>query len=107
LRNTANIQDINRIVNTFAGQSTGVVYEGEKRFSGSFRGQKRQDLADVQNLLIPTPNGLQIPLSQLAKLKLLKVRIKYKEDAKLWLVLMFEPRCAKYCKKLQGKVDSN
>jgi cobalt-zinc-cadmium resistance protein CzcA len=42
-------------------------------------GEKRQDLADVQNLLIPTANGLQIPLSQLAKLKLLKVRIKYKE----------------------------
>jgi cobalt-zinc-cadmium resistance protein CzcA len=27
-------------------------------------------LADVQNLLIPTPNGLQIPLSQLAKVEI-------------------------------------
>jgi cobalt-zinc-cadmium resistance protein CzcA len=47
-----NIQDINRIVNTaFAGQSTGVVYEGEKRFDLVVRleGEKRQDLADVQN----------------------------------------------------------
>jgi cobalt-zinc-cadmium resistance protein CzcA len=27
-------------------------------------------LADVQNLLIPTANGLQIPLSQLAKVEI-------------------------------------
>jgi cobalt-zinc-cadmium resistance protein CzcA len=69
-------------------------------------GEKRQDLADVQNLLIPTPNGLQIPLSQLAKLKLLKVRIKYKEktpNVELWLVLMFVAGCIK---KLQGKVEA-
>jgi cobalt-zinc-cadmium resistance protein CzcA len=94
-----NIQDINRIVNTaFAGQSTGVVYEGEKRFDLVVRleGEKRQDLADVQNLLIPTPNGLQIPLSQLAKVEITEGPNQIqREDAKLelWLVLMFVVMC--------------
>ncbi|MDQ8006193.1 MAG: CusA/CzcA family heavy metal efflux RND transporter [Pedobacter sp.] len=68
-----NIADINRNVNTaFAGQSTGLVFEGEKRFDLVVRLQndKRRDIKDVQNLLIPTPNGNQIPLSQVADVAL-------------------------------------
>ncbi len=68
-----NIADINRNVNTaFAGQSTGLVFEGEKRFDLVVRLQndKRQDIKDVQNLLIPTPEGNQIPLSQVADVAL-------------------------------------
>ncbi|MBO9729609.1 MAG: CusA/CzcA family heavy metal efflux RND transporter [Chitinophaga sp.] len=65
-----NIADINRIVNTaFAGQSSGLVYEGEKRFDLVVRlnGQQRKQLSDVQNLLIPTARGEQIPLYLVAK----------------------------------------
>ncbi|WAC39662.1 CusA/CzcA family heavy metal efflux RND transporter [Pedobacter sp. SL55] len=68
-----NIADINRNVNTaFAGQSTGLVFEGEKRFDLVVRLQndKRQDIKDVQNLLIPTSDGNQIPLSQVADVAL-------------------------------------
>lgn len=64
-----NVSDINRVVNTaFAGQSSGLVYEGEKRFDMVVRlaGGARQNLSDVQNLLIPTQQGLQIPLEQVA-----------------------------------------
>ena len=53
-----NITDINKIVNTaFAGQSTGLLFEGEKRFDVVVRlkGDLKKDLKDVQNLLIPTP----------------------------------------------------
>lgn len=67
-----NITDINRVVNTaFAGQSSGLVYEGEKRFDLVVRlaGEQRKDLTDVQNLLVPTPRGTQLPLSQLAKVE--------------------------------------
>lgn len=63
------IADINRVVNTaFAGQSTGLVFEEEKRFNLVVRLQtdQRKNLEDVQRLLIPTPQGTQIPLSQLA-----------------------------------------
>lgn len=64
-----NVSDINRVVNTaFAGQSTGLVYEGEKRFDMVVRlaNDARQHLSDVQNLLIPTRQGTQIPLNLVA-----------------------------------------
>jgi len=67
-----NVSDINRVVNTaFAGQSTGLVYEGEKRFDMVVRlaGGSRQHITDVQNLLIPTPQGIQIPLEQVASVE--------------------------------------
>ncbi|MFV8360747.1 CusA/CzcA family heavy metal efflux RND transporter [Flavobacterium sp. LS1P3] len=108
-----NIEDINRIVNTaFAGQSTGVIYEGEKRFDLVVRleGEKRQDLADVQNLLIPTPNGLQIPLSQLAKVEITEGPNQIqREDAKRRIVVGFNVRgrdVQSIVKELQGKVEA-
>jgi cobalt-zinc-cadmium resistance protein CzcA len=64
-----NISDINKTVNAaFAGQSSGLVYEGEKRFDLVVRvsGAQRTGVTDVQQLLIPTPAGTQIPLSQVA-----------------------------------------
>ena len=70
-----NIRDINKVVNTaFAGQSSGTVYEGEKRFDLVVRltAEKRKGLTDVQNLLIPTPTGTQIPLYQVAKVEIIE-----------------------------------
>ncbi|SHL11579.1 CusA/CzcA family heavy metal efflux RND transporter [Flavobacterium xanthum] len=108
-----NIEDINRIVNTaFAGQSTGLIYEGEKRFDLVVRleGEKRQDLSDVQNLLIPTPNGSQIPLSQLAKVEITEGPNQIqREDAKRRIVVGFNVRgrdVQSIVKELQDKVDA-
>ena len=70
-----NISDINKVVNTaFAGQSSGMVYEGEKRFDLVVRltGEKRKDLSDVQNLLIPNSKGDQVPLNQVAKVEIIE-----------------------------------
>lgn len=64
-----NISDINRVVNAaFAGESSGMVYEGERRFDLVVRlaGEKRKNLEDVRQLLITTPQGAQIPLSAVA-----------------------------------------
>lgn len=69
-----NISDINRTVNAaFAGASSGVVYEGEKRFDLVVRlsGEKRKDLEDVRNLLIATPHGKQIPLYAVADIEII------------------------------------
>ncbi|MBG6110789.1 cobalt-zinc-cadmium resistance protein CzcA [Flavobacterium sp. CG_9.10] len=106
-----NIEDINRIVNTaFAGQSTGLIYEDEKRFDLVVRlaGEKRQDLADVQNLLIPAPNGVQIPLSQLAKVAITEGPNQIqREDAKRRIVVGFNVRgrdVQSIVKELQEKV---
>ncbi|AEV96782.1 acriflavine resistance protein B [Niastella koreensis] len=91
-----NIEDLNRVLNTaFAGQSAGMVYEGERRFDLVVRleNMQRQDVTDVQNLLIPTPTGAQIPLSQVAT-----VAIKdgpnqiQREDAKRRIITGFNVR---------------
>ncbi|WP_407503304.1 CusA/CzcA family heavy metal efflux RND transporter [Elizabethkingia miricola] len=70
-----NIKNINKIVNSaFAGAVGGTVYEGEKRFDLVVRlsGDKRQNLEDVQNLLVSTPNGEQIPLSSVADVNIVE-----------------------------------
>lgn len=69
------ISDINSVLNTaFAGEVSGTIYEGEKRFDLVVRlkNEKRKDLTDVQNLLIPTPNGTQIPLNAVAQVEIIE-----------------------------------
>lgn len=67
------IADVNTIINTaFAGQITGKVYEGEKRYDIVLRlhNSKRKDINDVKNILVPTPTGTQIPLRILANVEI-------------------------------------
>ncbi|PZR27314.1 MAG: CusA/CzcA family heavy metal efflux RND transporter [Citrobacter freundii] len=64
-----NIADVNQVVRTaFAGESAGLIYENERRYDLVVRlkDEARQDITDVQQLLIPTPGGLQVPLYQVA-----------------------------------------
>ncbi len=52
----------------FGGESSGSVFEGEKRFDLVVRLQKenRMDIENIQQLMIPLPNGNQIPMEELA-----------------------------------------
>jgi cobalt-zinc-cadmium resistance protein CzcA len=64
-----NIEDINQTVNAaFAGQSAGLVYEGEKRFDLVVRLDRnsRANIEDVADLYVSTPKGVQVPLQQVA-----------------------------------------
>ncbi|MCC7027006.1 MAG: CusA/CzcA family heavy metal efflux RND transporter [Saprospiraceae bacterium] len=68
-----NIDDINHIVSTsFAGGSAGVVFENERKFDLVVRldSVHRNNIDDVSHLYIPTSNGTQIPLSQVADIQL-------------------------------------
>ena len=68
-----NVSDVNNIVNTaFAGQATGSVFEGEKKFDLVVRldGTQRKNVDDVNNLLISTPSGIEIPLSTVGNVEL-------------------------------------
>ena len=67
------IGEVNRLVNTaFAGQSAGSVFEEEKKFDLVVRldGNLRKNLDDVKNLLIPSSNGVEIPLSAVANVQI-------------------------------------
>lgn len=64
-----NISDVNRVIRTaFAGETAGIIYENERRYDLVVRLQdtERGDIADVRQLLIATPSGLQVPLYQVA-----------------------------------------
>ncbi|MCB9310332.1 MAG: CusA/CzcA family heavy metal efflux RND transporter [Lewinellaceae bacterium] len=65
------VKDVNDIVSTaFAGKSTGVVFENERKFDLVVRldSTYRSSIEDVNNLMIPTNTGNQIPLSQVANI---------------------------------------
>lgn len=64
-----NIEDVNNAVSTaFAGKAAGQVFENERRFDLVVRldSLHRSDISDVNNLMITTATGAQIPLSQVA-----------------------------------------
>jgi cobalt-zinc-cadmium resistance protein CzcA len=68
-----NIEDINHIVSTaFAGESAGVIYENERRFDLVVRldSAHRRSIDDISHLFIPAPDGSQIPLSQVADVRM-------------------------------------
>ena len=107
-----NIQDINKTINTaFAGQSSGLIYEDEKRFDLIVRiaGEQRQNLEDVQHLLISTPQGIQIPLNQVASVSIEEsVNQIQREDAKRRIIVGFNVQgkdVQSIVKDLQRQVD--
>lgn len=65
------VEDVNNVVSTaFAGKSTGVVFENERRFDLVVRldSMFRGSIEDVGNMMVPTNTGNQIPLSQVARI---------------------------------------
>ena len=63
------IEDANQIISTaFAGGSTGAIYENERRFDLVVRldSAHRNSIENVSELFIPTSDGNQVPLSQVA-----------------------------------------
>jgi cobalt-zinc-cadmium resistance protein CzcA len=108
------INSVNRIVNTaFAGQSSGLVFEGERRFDLVVRlaGEQRKDLQSVENLLIPTPKGNQVPLAAVAKVEVVDGPNQIqREDAQRRIVVGFNVRgrdVQSIVKELQQKVDQH
>jgi cobalt-zinc-cadmium resistance protein CzcA len=106
------VETINQAINTaFAGQSAGLVYEGEKRFDLVVRLQNadRQRIEDVQNLYITTPTGNQVPLSQLADVQFqVGANQIQREDAKRRIIVGFNVRgrdVASVVKEMEQKID--
>jgi len=68
--NVSDIQDF--IETTLGGKSATEVWEGEKRFDVvvRLRQDERRDIAAIKNILIDTPDGLRIPIEQVATVSL-------------------------------------
>jgi len=67
-----NMETLNTYLSmAFGGESSGSVFEGERRFDLVVRLQKqnRMDIDNIKNLMIPLPNGSQIPMLQLADIR--------------------------------------
>jgi len=106
-----NIESINQAINTaFAGQSAGLVFEGERRYDLTVRlaSQNRQSIEDVRNLFVTAPSGEQIPLKQLADIQF-KVGPNQiqREDAKRRITVAFNVRgrdVANVVEDIQSKI---
>ena len=67
------VEDVNRVVGAaFAGAAAGTVYEGERRFDLTVRlgEQARSDISSIVNLYVPLPNNSQVPLREVAEVRL-------------------------------------
>ena len=64
-----NIEKLNEYVSSaFAGGVAGIIFEGEKRFEMVIRFDEayQKSIDDLRNLYIDLPNGMQIPIKELA-----------------------------------------
>jgi cobalt-zinc-cadmium resistance protein CzcA len=66
-----NVGDVQDLVETaLAGKATSEFWEGEKHFSVVVRLKpSERDLGNLPNLLVASPNGAQVPLSQVARFR--------------------------------------
>ena len=109
-----NIKDVNDLISTaFAGKSTGVVYENERKFDLVVRLDTtyRSSIENVNNLFVPLPNGDQIPLSQIATIdyKLGPAQIS-REDGKRRIYVGFNVQgrdVASVVEEIQDKLAQN
>lgn len=107
-----NIEDVNNTVSTaFAGKTAGQVFENERRFDLVVRldSLHRTNIDDINNLMISTPSGTQIPLSQVADIgyKLGPAQIS-REEGKRRIVIGFNVKdrdVESVVKDIQAKLD--
>ena len=91
-----NVSDLNQAISMgFAGSPAGVVYEGEKRYNLVVRLAEpfRQDISNIENLYVSLPSGNQVPLGQVADIKLERVPAQIsREDGKRRIIVGFNVR---------------
>jgi cobalt-zinc-cadmium resistance protein CzcA len=108
------VEAVNETVSAaFAGKTAGLVYENERRFDLVVRlaEQSRQGIEDVRDLYVSGPNGLQVPLQQLADVRFEEGPNQIqREDAKRRIIVGFNVRgrdIASVVKEVQEKIAAN
>ncbi|MBK8503563.1 MAG: CusA/CzcA family heavy metal efflux RND transporter [Saprospiraceae bacterium] len=77
------VKEVNQVVRTaFAGESAGVIYEGERRFDLVVRLDEsyRKDISNIKNLYITLDNGAQVPLQAVADVELVDAPMQISRD---------------------------
>ncbi|HHH49615.1 MAG TPA: CusA/CzcA family heavy metal efflux RND transporter, partial [Saprospiraceae bacterium] len=77
------VKEVNQVVRAaFAGESAGVIYEGEKRFDLVIRLDEkfRKSIDHVQNLYITLDNGTQVPIEEVASVELVDAPMQISRD---------------------------
>jgi cobalt-zinc-cadmium resistance protein CzcA len=77
------VADVNRLIKAgFAGEATGPVYEGERRYDMVVRldSARRQDIADLSGLYVALPSGGSIPLNEVAKINYIQAPAQISHD---------------------------
>ncbi|MBU1678147.1 MAG: efflux RND transporter permease subunit, partial [Bacteroidetes bacterium] len=67
-----NVEDVQNTIRTaIGGEAAGQIFEGVKRFNiyVRFEEEFRKDMKSIGALLIQSPSGIKVPLSQLAEIK--------------------------------------
>ncbi|MBN8820464.1 MAG: CusA/CzcA family heavy metal efflux RND transporter [Spirosoma sp.] len=107
------VDEVNRTLSAaFAGQSAGIVYEGERRYDLVVRlaNQSRRSIEDVRALTISVPEGTPVPLGQLANVSLKPGPNQIqREDAKRRLTIAFNVRgrdVESVVRDLQNRIDA-
>jgi len=108
-----NIGDLNKVVRMgFAGETAGVVYEGEKRFDMVVRldNDSRRDIENLKTLFVTLPSGSQIPLEQIADVTYEEGPMQIsRENGKRRIVVGFNVRGADVetiVKEIQTRLDT-
>lgn len=106
------VETVNQVINSaFAGQSAGMVYEGDRRFELVVRlaQEERQSIDDVRQLYVTAPNGMQVPLEQLASVQYQQGPNQIqREDAQRRIIVGFNVRgrdIASVVEEVQARVD--
>jgi len=78
-----NVADVQEIIETaIGGKAATQVFEGEKRFDVLLRfpEDKRNSIETIGNILVNSPGGAKVPLSQLAEVKLVEGPVQISRD---------------------------
>jgi cobalt-zinc-cadmium resistance protein CzcA len=108
-----NVEDVNDLVESMvAGKPAGLVYEGEQRFNLVVRltDKSSENVETIKNLLVPAPNGVRVPLSQLADVSLTEGAAQIsREDTRRRIVVELNVRgrdIGSFVEEAQGVIES-
>ncbi len=107
------IDEVNRVINiSFAGQTAGLLFEGEKRFDVVVKldSTNRLSAEDLKSVSVTSPTGIMVPLEELAHVEFQKGPNQIqRDDAKRRIIVGFNVRgrdVESIVNELQSKIET-